>query len=85
MIVLKFSAPWCGPCKQIEPIAASSAQVFTSRIYMDIDVDENPEAADEWGIQGVPTVIVLDDEDGVIDQSHIVDRKVGLQAASLLR
>ena len=85
MIVLKFSAPWCGPCKQIEPIAAASAALFPSRIIMDIDVDENPEAADEWGVQGVPTVIVLDDEDGVIDQSHIVDRKVGLQAATLLR
>lgn len=79
MIVLKFSATWCGPCKQVAPIAAKAADENPDRIYMDIDVDENPDVVEEWGVQGVPTVIVLD------DQSHIVDRKVGLQAATLLR
>jgi thiol-disulfide isomerase/thioredoxin len=79
MIVLKFSATWCGPCKQVAPIAAKAADANPDRIYMDVDVDENPEAAEEWGVQGVPTVIVLD------ESSQIADRKVGLQAAALLR
>lgn len=79
MTVLKFSAPWCGPCKQIAPIAATAASTNPDRVYMEIDVDEYPDIADAWGIQGVPTIITLDDE------YQMVDRKVGLQAASLLR
>ena len=58
---MKFSASWCGPCKMlsrvIEDIDLGDVQL------MNIDIDENSDLAVQYGIRGVPTMVLLDADD----------------------
>jgi len=56
--VLKFSASWCGPCKMLSKTFES---VDTSIPVEDIDIDEHSELAVEYGIRGVPTLVMIDE------------------------
>jgi thioredoxin 1 len=58
MRVLKFSASWCQPCKQLSKTL--EAMEFPYEIS-EIDVDANQEAAIEYGIRNVPTMILVDE------------------------
>lgn len=70
MKVLKFSASWCGPCKSL---AKTIEDYYKGDVRIEeIDVDNNRELAEKYGIRGVPTCILLDDND--IE----VTRKVGM-------
>lgn len=55
--VLKFSASWCNPCKML---SATLKDVQTDIPIQEIDIDENMDAAREFGIRGVPTLVMLD-------------------------
>jgi len=52
---LYFSAPWCGPCRQLGPIMDEVAQQAT---VQKVNVDAQPELAQQYGIRNVPTVIL---------------------------
>ena len=54
--ILKFSADWCGPCKQL---AGTFAQANLTIPVEDINVDNNAEAVTQYGIRGVPTMVLL--------------------------
>jgi len=57
---LYFSAPWCGPCKQLGPIMEElNEEGYT---VQKIDVDSNPEIIQSFNIRNVPTVIVQVDD-----------------------
>ena len=55
--ILKFSASWCQPCKML---AAMLEDVETDIPIENIDIDERMEYAVEFGIRGVPTMVMLD-------------------------
>ena len=58
--LLKFSASWCQPCKAL---AANMKYVeFGDVQYEDVDIDENMELAKKYGIRGVPTLVLLEDD-----------------------
>lgn len=60
MKVLKFSATWCGPCKSLSGILE---QYYSGGVEIqEIDIDENKDAVAEYGIRGVPTCVLLDDD-----------------------
>jgi len=65
--LLYFSAPWCGPCRQLGPIMEEIAQQAT---VQKINVDAQPELAQRYGIRNIPTVILVNDD-------VEVSRKVG--------
>lgn len=66
--LMYFTAPWCGPCRQLGPIMEDlSSQVVVKKV----DVDSNPDLAQKYGIRNVPTVVLTT---GGVE----VARKVGL-------
>ena len=59
MKVLKFEASWCGPCKMLSRVLED----MELSVEVDpIDVDTNQELAVKYGIRGVPTCVLLNDE-----------------------
>jgi len=56
LVVKRFTATWCGPCKALAPVVAEVAKENTDVQFEIIDVDVNPSAA-AYGITSVPTII----------------------------
>jgi thioredoxin 1 len=55
--LIHFTADWCQPCKAMAPIVYQFKDKHPEIIYTKIDVDENPDAAQFFGVKGVPTFI----------------------------
>ena len=60
---LYFSAPWCGPCRQLGP---TMDQVALNYPVRKINIDENPLLAQQYKIKNIPTVLVIDDDGDVL-------------------
>lgn len=71
--VIDFSATWCGPCKMIAPVLEKVSEEMDGKVaFYNVDVDENPELAQEYGIMSIPALVVL--KSGVMQ-----DMQVGYQ------
>ena len=73
--VYRFTASWCGPCKSM---AKTLENIDTDKLVYVIDIDEQPEKAKQYGIRGVPTLVMVDGEKEIA-------RIVGLKPESELR
>ena len=67
LLVVDFWAAWCGPCKMVSPIIEQLAEQYAGKIvFGKVNVDENPHISQRFGIQSIPTLMILK-EGQVID------------------
>lgn len=58
-VLLDFYADWCGPCRMVSPIVDEIAEENPQYIVGKINVDEEPELAQKFGVASIPSLIVL--------------------------
>ena len=78
-VLIDFWAEWCGPCKQIGPILEEiSVEKINDLNILKLNIDENPETPQKYGVRGIPTLMIFKD-------GNLVDTKVGsLPKSSLI-
>jgi thioredoxin 1 len=60
-VFVDFYADWCGPCKMVSPIVEKLAEENTGIVFIKVNVDENPDIAQRYGIMSIPTLIAMKD------------------------
>lgn len=71
LVVIDCWAAWCGPCRMIAPVVEELAQEYSGKIvFGKLNVDENRETSQQFGIMSIPTLLVMKD-------GKEIDRLVG--------
>ncbi|HEC22938.1 MAG TPA: thioredoxin [Chloroflexi bacterium] len=78
-VIVDFWAPWCGPCHMIAPTLEKLAREYAGRLrIVKVNVDENPHYAGVYGVQGIPTLLM-------VNRGQAIDRLVGALPEPQLR
>ena len=61
-VLVDFTAVWCGPCKMVDPIINQLAGEWNGKVkVLKCDADQNPNVVMQYGIMGIPTVMLFKD------------------------
>jgi len=73
IVLVDFTATWCGPCKVLAPILSDVKQHFDEQLsIIKIDVDKNQALSSQYQVQGVPTLILFKDGQQVWRKSGVL-------------
>lgn len=79
-VLIDFYATWCGPCKAVQPILKDVANQAKDQVrIIKIDIDKNPNAAKQFNVQAVPTLILFKNGEQKWRQSGVAPANVILQ------
>ncbi len=72
--LVDFWAEWCAPCKSIAPTVEELAKEYQSKVKIGkLNVDENPKTATQYGIRGIPTLLLF-------KEGKVVQQMVGIKS-----
>ncbi len=72
-VLLDFWASWCGPCKSVSPIIDEIAKENPEIKVCKVNIDEEPELAEQFNIMSIPTLLILKD-------GKVINQSVGLKS-----
>ncbi len=76
-VLVDFWASWCGPCRMIGPVIEEIANEVTDKKVGKINVDEQPELAQAFGVMSIPTIVVF-------NKGEVSAKAVGVQPKQVL-
>lgn len=60
LTLIDFSAEWCGPCKMLHPVLTKLTTELSDKVnILTVDIDKDQLAANQFGVRGVPTMIIF--------------------------
>lgn len=74
-VLVDFYADWCGPCKRLAPALEELAAETSQAKVVKINIDQNPELADRYGVRSIPTLIVFKEGKAVNTQKGLVTKE----------
>lgn len=78
-VILDMWAPWCGPCRALDPVLKKLAGEYAGKVKVGkVNVDEQPELAQTFRVQGIPMVVAMKGND-------VHEVMVGMQGEPALR
>lgn len=76
-----FQAEWCGPCKQQKPIVSDIEADRDDVTIKRVDIEDSPDEANKYQVRSVPSLVVLNDDDGVVKQFSGVTQREDIEDA----